>query len=76
MVYFNLTDRTAPKGLQIAKYGGRPLLSIDEDFAMIRHYGIEFKVDGIEVHRNLFFCFCFSVSCTLVVFICYDGVLL
>ena len=52
MVYFNLTDRSVPRGLQIAKYGGRPVIAIDDDFSTVRHYGIEFKLDGLEVTEH------------------------
>ena len=49
MIYFNLTERTAPRGLQIARYGGQPVISIDEEFSTVRHYGIEFKLEDLEV---------------------------
>lgn len=49
MVYMNVEDRTATKGLRLGTDSKNPTLVIDEEFANVKHYWIDYKIRSVEV---------------------------
>ena len=49
MVYLNLSNRSAPKCLQIGKTPQSTVLEINSDFDKVKHYGVEFPLQNMEV---------------------------
>ena len=49
MVYFNIGDRRAIKGLYMGEDKKTPLLQVDADFSQVTHNGIQLPLQRIEV---------------------------
>ncbi len=49
MVYLNIEDRTSTKGMRFGTDAKNPTLVIDEQFATVKHYWVDYKIHSVEV---------------------------
>lgn len=49
LIYFNPLDRAGPKGLHIGKDSRTTFLKVDDQFAKVSHYGVDYKLLSLEV---------------------------
>jgi len=49
LVMWNMSDRTAPKGIFVGQAGKTEVLSIPQEFDSVKHYGVVCQLTHVEV---------------------------
>ena len=53
MVCYNVRDRTVPRGMQFGKDARTTFLSIDSELHNVKHYGVEVRLQRLEVKYKI-----------------------
>jgi len=48
IIYFNISDRTSPKGIHL----GKNVVKVDGDLEKVNFYGVDYRLKAIEVSGN------------------------
>ena len=52
-MFFNISDRTVPKGMHFGREARTTFLKIDSDLSKVTYYNVDYKLLTIEVRMKI-----------------------